>query len=1119
MKAQAVSGETKKRELARILAAYERGDIDVLVNAQLLAEGWNSPRATVCMHLAPTASKRIYQQRVGRVTRRQPGKEAGIVVDFVHPATKHDDPVVTLHSLLDRDVYRGGAIVVGPVRRGRGRRLRVERRVVPVTADENRRIEVFERELWRIAVEHLDYGEQVQWAALAGARVAPAGWRRARAMLHFDEGGELKRAFLLTAVDRNKNPQLRIRALQEIAAARDAEAFDRAIEMVAAWPRDEKREGVKVVLQALAEKKIGRRDQANNWIWACAEMTREVHEEYAVQRWPETKRLLGLLVNSSGGAHARNARRLVHAARQQDRRLAAALLAAALPHTAEAGEVINGARTRMSRKPAALARELLRNFPKGKGRRGQRRRKKGKAGESQVPAEAVRGGGVRRGRGRAEARELEAPARAEARRGSGSRRRRGGGARRGASRRAEERRSRSARRAAAPKRRSRREAPRADAPTPDASRRRDAPAEKPKRAPRKRAPKPRPPTRPAADAPAEKPKRAPRKRAPAKPKGGEANGAPDAARARLRARARGRPGQPARTKPPSSATNVTSMGWWPIEADTRRARCTSPADSTVSPPSASRTRSPPSSSIPSPTPAPPSQRSSAPSSASRSRSAVSVAAAGSPSRRSSAASSSASTASTSGRPSATAPTPSGAAATLTPIPTTAQPSLRAALDEHARDLAAVEQHVVGPLHARGGARDVGDRQPGAQRQQRVELAHDQRAQQRGALRRLPGPALAAAPGGLRAGGHERAVRRPGRGELARAAVRRVDLAQVQPRAAEAAHDGVEPELVAGRDAAQLRRGLAAVDGEREHAGGVLVEQQLAGLGVGERAQVAGAAAVAADRRPDGRCAGLEVAGGGVELHVAEAVDDHRVDDELALLAALARLRELDPDELVGVERRAGVGERLPAGEAGGDGREQVAAVERGRHGLEPPRRRRDLDRLGDPAEAVGRGQQQAVVGADEDAVVERGAQRDGAPPRADLRVDDREVHAGRRVGQRPREHQRAGEHGLARDAVGEVDHARGRALVRDHGVHDADELVRQPVVGEEGDGSRHAPTFSRRPVPRPPVRRACAGRPRGRARGRGRAARRSWRARSRRAAVRQRRRRRRRAGGGRSRRR
>ncbi len=392
LKAQGVSGETPKRELARILADYERGAIDVLVNAQLLAEGWNSPRATVCMHLAPTASKRIYQQRVGRVTRRQPGKEAGIVIDFVHPATKHDDPVVTLHSLLDRDVYRGGAIVVGPVRRGRGRRVRVERRVLPVTPDPDRRAEVFERELWRIAVDHLDYGEQHVWAALAGARVQPNGWRRAKAMLHFDRQGELRRRFLLTAVQRNKNAQLRVRALGEIAAARDAEAFDLAVDIVGTWPRDERREGSRVMLQALAERRIGRRDQANAWIWRLAEYTREIHEEYAVQRWPETKRLLGLLVNSSGAAHARNARRLVHAARKQDRRLSAALLAAALAHTPEAEEALRGARTRMARKPSALARELLRNFPKGKrGGRGSRRRRKGggKAEGGGAPPAAV----------------------------------------------------------------------------------------------------------------------------------------------------------------------------------------------------------------------------------------------------------------------------------------------------------------------------------------------------------------------------------------------------------------------------------------------------------------------------------------------------------------------------------------------------------------------------------------------------------------------------------------------------------------------------------------------------------------------------------------------------------
>ncbi len=389
IKAQAVSGETPKRELANILARYERGEIDVLINAQLLAEGWNSPRATVCVHLAPTASKRIYQQRVGRVTRRHPGKEAGLVVDFVHPATKNDDPVVTLHSLLDRDVYRGGAIVVGPVRRGRGRRMRVERRVLPVCAEEERRHEVFERELWRIAVEHLDYGEQHVWAALAGARVTPNGWRRARAMLHFDRTGELKARFLLTAVQRNRSAQLRLKALSEIAALRDPDAFDTCVELVGGWPREERREAAKILLRALVERRIGRRDQADRWIWHLAGYTREVHEEYAVQRWPETKRLLGLLVNSAGGAHARNARRLVHAARKQDRRLAAALLAAALAHTPEAEEVLRGARTRMARKPPALARELLRNFPKRRSRGQRRRRKAPSANGAGTPQDMV----------------------------------------------------------------------------------------------------------------------------------------------------------------------------------------------------------------------------------------------------------------------------------------------------------------------------------------------------------------------------------------------------------------------------------------------------------------------------------------------------------------------------------------------------------------------------------------------------------------------------------------------------------------------------------------------------------------------------------------------------------
>jgi hypothetical protein len=254
--------------------------------------------------------------------------------------------------------------------------------VLPVSGDPERRLEVLERDLWRIAVENLNYTEQHAWAALAGARVTTNQWRRAKAMIQHDEAKELRRRFLLTCVQRNRNHQLKLKALAEVAALRDAEAFDDCVEIVATWPRDDRRSGAKVLLQSLAERRIGRRDQAQAWVWRLAEITRELHEQYAVQRWPETKRLLGLFVNSSGRAHGRNARRLVHAARKQDRRLAVALLAAAVAHTPEGEEVLRGARMRMARKPSAIARELLRNFPKGRRRRKRKRAGNGAGAEA-----------------------------------------------------------------------------------------------------------------------------------------------------------------------------------------------------------------------------------------------------------------------------------------------------------------------------------------------------------------------------------------------------------------------------------------------------------------------------------------------------------------------------------------------------------------------------------------------------------------------------------------------------------------------------------------------------------------------------------------------------------------
>ena len=206
--------------LAETLAAYERGEINVLINAMLLAEGWNSPRATVVMHLAPTASRRVYQQRIGRIMRMHPRKEAGVVVDFVNKGSTHSDRVITLHSLLDADFYREGARVTPAPRRRYQRRAR--RRLtpapwlVPVTPDVRRRLGVIARDWQRIDPKYLDEEEQRYWATFAGRASAFRGARRI--VKSFTDGRAGKEAldqFLFTCAAENPNRRLRMMALAD----------------------------------------------------------------------------------------------------------------------------------------------------------------------------------------------------------------------------------------------------------------------------------------------------------------------------------------------------------------------------------------------------------------------------------------------------------------------------------------------------------------------------------------------------------------------------------------------------------------------------------------------------------------------------------------------------------------------------------------------------------------------------------------------------------------------------------------------------------------------------------------------------------------------------------------
>jgi ribonuclease E len=389
LKAEAVSGRTPPVRLAETLAAYERGEINVLINAQLLAEGWNSPRATVCMHLAPTASRRVYQQRIGRIMRLHPRKEAGIVVDFVPKGATHNERVISLHSLLDADFYREGARVTPAPRRRSQRRAR--RRLtpapwlVPVTPDVRRRIGVIQREWQRIDPKYLDEDEQAYWATIAGRQIRFD--ERTSFVQKLTDDRASKRAleqFLSTAAAENPNRRLRMMALQDRVSMRVERAdFDDLVTLVTQAPTWEKERlaGIRTLLRAISESKPNAPEQIlARWTWRLARATRKVQDRRASAEYPEAKRLLGALANSRGHRHEENAAKLVQAALELPLSVGAALLASAEGYTPRATKLVDEARERLGTiQEVALA--LSENLPapkQGSGRSRRRRRRKRK---------------------------------------------------------------------------------------------------------------------------------------------------------------------------------------------------------------------------------------------------------------------------------------------------------------------------------------------------------------------------------------------------------------------------------------------------------------------------------------------------------------------------------------------------------------------------------------------------------------------------------------------------------------------------------------------------------------------------------------------------------------------
>lgn len=123
--AETIVGTTPREERQLIYKRYDAGEIDVLTNAMVLTEGWDSPATEVCVVARPTQNPGLYTQMVGRVLRPFPGKDEALVLDVVGIAGRH--ALQSLTTLTKVEVHEGESLV------------EAQERVAKETADKSQR--------------------------------------------------------------------------------------------------------------------------------------------------------------------------------------------------------------------------------------------------------------------------------------------------------------------------------------------------------------------------------------------------------------------------------------------------------------------------------------------------------------------------------------------------------------------------------------------------------------------------------------------------------------------------------------------------------------------------------------------------------------------------------------------------------------------------------------------------------------------------------------------------------------------------------------------------------------------------------------------------------------------
>lgn len=112
-RAEAITGDMDPRTRDKTMAAFRRGNLDVVTTRDLFNEGVDVPDVDMIAFMRVTHSRRIFVQQLGRGLRISPGKDKVVVLDFVSDLRRIAE-VIELEKATKGDVESvrlGGRII------------------------------------------------------------------------------------------------------------------------------------------------------------------------------------------------------------------------------------------------------------------------------------------------------------------------------------------------------------------------------------------------------------------------------------------------------------------------------------------------------------------------------------------------------------------------------------------------------------------------------------------------------------------------------------------------------------------------------------------------------------------------------------------------------------------------------------------------------------------------------------------------------------------------------------------------------------------------------------------------------------------------------------------------